>query len=134
MDRKVGHMSFRELLGFLLLTALLFLGLLSAWYLNRHQGDISRQLEDSAWLALSGQWENARQGAAAARERWEQRRSLWTVFADHTPMEEIDVLFAQLSIYAAAKDPAEFSAVCAALARHLDAMGEAHRLRWQNVL
>ncbi len=134
MDRKRGYVSFRELLGFLLLTALLLTGLLSAWYLNRQQDPIASQLEDSAWLALSGQWEKARQGADAAREEWEQHRSLWAVFADHTPMEEIDDLFAQLSIYSAAREKSDFAATCAALAQHMEAMGDAHRLSWQNVL
>lgn len=134
MDRKIGILTLRELLGIILLTALLFLGLLSSWYLSRPQDALAAQLENSAWLALSGQWEKARKGAEEAQKSWEQRRSLWAVFADHTPMEEIDVLFSQLTIHAAAREKGDFAAACTALARHLEAMGEAQRLRWQNLL
>lgn len=127
-------MNLRELLGFVLLTALLLAGLLSAWYLDRQQGAVSGLLEESAWQALSGQWEKARTGAEEARSHWEQRRRVWAVFADHTPMEEIDTQFARLLIHAAAREKGEFAAGCAALARQLEAMGNAHRLSWQNIL
>ena len=134
MDRKTGHLSFRELLGFLLLTVLLLLGLLSSWYLNRPQQALADQLEDSAWLALSGQWEKARKGVEEARKSWEQRRGLWAVFADHTPMEEIDAQFSRLTVYAAAREKGSFAAACTTLARQLEALGGAQQLRWQNVL
>ena len=83
---------------------------------------------------LAGQWEKARTGAEEARSHWEQRRRVWAVFADHTPMEEIDAQFARLIIHAAAREKGEFAAGCAALARQLEAMGNAHRLSWQNIL
>ncbi|MBQ2854046.1 MAG: DUF4363 family protein [Oscillospiraceae bacterium] len=134
MDRKIGPVGFREVLGIGLLTGFLLMGLLSAWYLNRRQDVIAAQLEDSVWLALSGQWEKACQGVENARTGWESDRALWGIFGDQTPMEEIDALFAQLTVYAAAREPTDFASGCAALAQHLNAMGNAHRLSIQNVL
>lgn len=134
MDRKIGKLTLRELTGFVLLALLLTAGLLSAWLLDRQQQEIGKTLEDSLWLALSGQWENARNTADSAREIWEDRWQLWAVFADHSPMEEIDSLFSELTVYGAAGERTDFARTCAILARKMEAMGAAHRLRWWNVL
>ena len=52
----------------------------------------------------------------------------------HTPMEEIDALFAQVEVYAAAREEAEFAAGCAELSRRMEAMANAHGAQWWNVL
>lgn len=134
MDRKIGVMTLREFAGLLLLLLLLLTGLLLSWYMGRQHTEISRGLEDSAWYALSGEWEKARDTVDSAREQWEQGWNLWAAFADHSPMEEIDALFAALRIYAAAGERTEFAHTCAALSRHVAAMGSAHQLSWWNVL
>ena len=56
-----------------------------------------------------------------------------TCFADHTPMEEIDALFAQVEVYAAAREETDFAAGCAALSRKVEAMGLAHGASWWNL-
>lgn len=134
MDRKIGGLTLRELTGFVLLVVLLLAGLLTAWEMGRQHRQMARLLEDSSWLALSGQWENARETAQEAKRLWQRRRSLRSALADHTPLEEIDGLFAQLAISAAADDRTEFARTGAALARKLEALGEAQRLRWWNIL
>ena len=132
MDWK-GRLG-REVAGAVLLAALLVLGLLSSWDMARTHTAISRQIEDAAWLALTGDWENARTAAAGAESGWEKHRDLSSLLADHTPMEEIDALFARIGICSAARDAAEFAAACGELSRHVMAMGDAHRLTWQNLL
>lgn len=134
MDRKIGKLMLREAAGFLLLAVLALGGLLTSRHMSQQYEAVSRLLEDSAWHALSGQWQQARDTAQAAREQWEQRWELGAALSDHTPMEEIDVLFAQLSVYSAANEPSDFSAACRALSRHMQAMGSAHQFRWWNVL
>ena len=134
MDRKIRNLNIRELAGFFLLVLLLLAGLLSAWYMARQLEAVSDTLEDSAWLALSGQMSNARKEADAARAQWEKGRPLRAVLGDHTPMEEIDDLFAELKIYGAAGEKTEFARTCSALSSRVQAMGEAHALHWWNVL
>ena len=134
MDRKIGGLTLRELTAFGLLLALLLLGLLTSWYMDRQHRTISRELEESGWMALSGQWSNARERAQAATAAWEKNRQLRSALADHTPMEEIDDLFEELNIYAAAGERTEFARCCAALSVRIQAVGEAHRLTWWNVL
>lgn len=134
MDRKVGAVSVRELTGAALLLLLLLAGLLSSWYMGRQHGELAKTLEDSAWLALSGQWENARKTADDARKTWEKGWNFRAVFGDHTPIEEIEDLFGELTIYGAAGERTEFARVCAALSSRMKAMGDAHQLSWWNVL
>lgn len=121
-------------MGALLLAVLLLTGLLTAWDMDRTHSDISRQIEDAAWLALTGDWEKARMAAAAAESRWKSHRNLSSLLADHTPMEEIESLFARIHICSAAREAEEFAASCGELSRKVEAMGEAHRLSWQNLL
>jgi len=134
MDRKIGALTLRELMGFFLLIVLLLAGLLSSWYGGRQHREVSRQLDSSAWQALSGEWTAAREGAEDARQQWESSRQLWASLADHTPMEEIDALFGELTIYAAAGERTDFAHTCAALSRRMEAMANAQQLSWWNVL
>ena len=134
MDRKIGALSLRELAGFFLLVGLLLAGLLLSWYLGRQQGQVCDALEDSAWLALSGQWENARNTAEDARRQWEQNWHLRAAVTDHKPMEEIDSLFGELAIYSAAGAQTEFARTCTVLSRRLNALTQSQTLTWWNVL
>ena len=134
MDRKIGVLTLRELTGLILLVGLLLCGLLTGWYTGRQHRELSRQLEDSAWLALSGQWENARKKAEDAKEMWQENWKLRAAFSDHTPMEEIDDLFGEMTVCSAAGERTEFARVCAALSGRVAAMGQAHQLSWWNVL
>lgn len=134
MDRKIGGLTLRELTGFTLLVLLLLLGLLTAWSMSRQHEKISSMLEESAWLALSGQWQNARKTAETAKADWERRRDFRAALADHTPLEEIDGLFAEMTIFAASEERTEFARTCAALARRMEAMADSHRASWWNIL
>lgn len=134
MDRKRIPVMVRQGAGFVILAALLLTGLLSGWLLFRQYDDLSRQLEDAAWWAMSGNWEQARDTAVAVRTQWRKHWNIQAAFTDHTPMEEIDSLFAQLAICAASGDREQFAAVCVDLAQHIRAVGDAHRLTWWNLL
>ena len=116
------------------LVILLLTGLLVSRYIGQQQERIAKTLEDRAWMALSDQWSDARQAAAEARQQWEESWSLRAAFGDHTPMEEIDELFAQLNISASAGERTGFAQDCVVLASWIRAVGNAHRLSWQNVL
>ena len=134
MDRKIGGLTLRELTAFALLLALLLFGLLSSWYMERQHRMISRELEESSRMALSGQWSDAREKAQQAATAWGKNRELRAALADHTPMEEIDALLEELNTYAAAGERTEFARCCGALSVRIRAVGEAHRLTWWNVL
>jgi len=121
-------------LGIGLILSLLVLGLWNAAAMDQLHRPISQTLEKAASLSLSGEAEQGFALAQQAKDHWQQHwRSIASV-SDHTPMDEIDGLFAQMERYAQAGDPVEFAAHCARLALRIDAVGDAHQLTWWNLL
>lgn len=121
-------------IGLTLLMILLVLGITAQIVMGSLHDPVAEQLNRAAGLALLENWEEARGEAAEAASCWQKSWRLSAALADHQPMEDIDSLFAQLPARAAAEDPAEFAAACAELARRVEAMADAHRLNWWNLL
>ena len=99
-----------------------------------YMGYVSRELEEAARAAGAGNWAEAAEDARDAYEDWQERWHLSAAFADHEPMEQIDGQFAQLWPYLEARDAVAFCALCRALARQVEAIGDAHGLNWWNLL
>lgn len=120
--------------GFFLLILLLGTGLAVTWGMNACHDPISRDLERAAEAALAEDWGKAEKLVDRAEDRWEDCWKFSATFADHEPMEEIDAAFAQLEVYWKARDPVSLAAICGALARQVEAMGDAHEMGWWNLL
>lgn len=118
----------RSWIGLGILLALLLISVLTWWAMARLQQPIARELEQAAAFSQEGDWEKALLLANRARTRWARSRCLTACVADHTPMEEIGSLFAQLSRYAAGENREEFVPGCAALVTKIEAMADAHGL------
>ena len=121
-------------LGVGLLAVLLGLGLWTGHAVEQLHGPVSQSLEQAAQAAV---WEDA----ATAYERMTQAKAAWdacrdgvAAVADHAPMDEIESLFAQLENLRQQGQLSKFGALCAKLSRLVQAMGEAHRLSWWNIL
>lgn len=124
----------RGWIGLGLLAVLLVGGLLVTWRMDRCHDAIAQNLDDAADSALAEDWTAAAALAQQAKHDWETGWNFSAAFADHEPMEEIDSQFAQLAVYGSARDGISFAAVCAQLARQVEAMGDAHGLTWWNLL
>lgn len=122
----------RSWFGLGLLVVLLAGGLLVTWATDRIHGPVARDLITAGEYALAGDWEQAQQLSRQAKECWEKNGKLRACFADHEPMEEIDACFAQLEVYCRMKEETAFTAACGETARKVEAMGEAHGLKWEN--
>lgn len=133
MDRTQKCPVIRELIGFILLTALLLGGLFASFRLGSQHRKLAQQMESAGWYAIRQNWDRATDGYTQAKETWQKNWNLYAVFSDHTPMEKIDSQFAQLDIYASLRDREEFAALCNALSQDLQAMGSAQELRWRNL-
>lgn len=116
------------------LLVLLVLSLWTAWGMENRQRPITDALEQASQVALEGDIDRGAALVSHARTAWEETRTLTATAADHGPMEEIESLFAQVQVYAQAGETAEFSAYCTRLAKLVAAVGEAHKLSWQNLL
>ena len=123
----------RSWFGLILLTLLLGSGLLVTWLMGSVHKPVSRDLITAGEYALAGDWEQAETLFWQAQSCWEEKEKLRACFADHSPMEEIDACFAQLEIYCRMKEETAFAAACGETARKVEAMGEAHGLKWENL-
>lgn len=121
-------------IGVVLLVSILGLGIwITATAGEIHSG-ISDSLSSASQAAISGDWEQAADFAADAQRAWEHSRKATASIADHEPMEEIDSLFSQISVYLTLREQAPFSAYCARLRVLVQAVGEAHEISWWNLL
>ena len=121
-------------IGLGILLVFLVLGFLVAFCMSRVCDPISIQLENAAQQALSGDLDQGISLAADAKSRWSVSWKGIATVADHTPMDEIEELFAEIEVFAKAGDGEHFSACCARLSRLMEAMAEAHSLTWWNLL
>lgn len=121
-------------IGLSLLVVLLAGGCLIHTALARIHEPIAADLEQAAAAALMEDWATARDLAEHAAIRWEKFHRFTAAFADHTPMDELDGLFAELKIYAGMRENPHFSSTCTHLSFLAAAIAESHRLSWWNLL
>lgn len=120
--------------GAVMLLVLLILGLLASLWMGNFHSELSRDTELAADAVLRSDWETAISLTGQAKQRWEARRALTASMTNDAPIEEIGGLFRQLEVHAAGRDPIAYASVCAQLTHRLEALGEAHRVRWWNLL
>lgn len=123
----------RTWFGIALLAVLLALSLWSGCVMERNMVPVGEALSQANALVRAADWSGAQQAVIRAQAQWERHWKTTAALADHAPMEEIDALFAELSVYAAQKEEPDFSAACARLTRLTAAMYEAHAGTWWNL-
>lgn len=121
-------------IGILVLAALLILGVAVTWAMEAIHAPMTKHLQQAAQAAMKEDWTSALRYAGEAKQNWKQRQRFIAAFADHTPMDELEGLFAELEIYAQAREKEHFAATCAHLAQLTQAMAESHSPTWWNLL
>lgn len=121
-------------IGLGLLLALLGAGLWSMAAMERVHSAISIDLQQSARAAQQDDWMAADEFAASAAGDWKDGWHFSAALADHSSLEQIDALFAQLEVYRKNREPLAYAATCAQLAQLIEALHEGHRLSWWNLL
>ena len=121
-------------IGVTLLAVLLVGGLLLRHRMDRVHLETSRLLQQAQTAALQKDWPQAQALAEEARQQWQRYRRFTAAFADHTPMDEIDGLFAELAIFSQEQEMPHFAATCTRLNHLASAMAESHMLHWWNLL
>ena len=124
----------RSKIGLWLLLVLLAMGMVSSWAMVRLTEPLGQTMEAASQAALRSDWESAQTLALQARESWEKNWNLCAVFADHTPMENINGLFAQLEVFSDSRKGASFESTCVYLARQLESLGRSHSFNFSNFL
>ena len=121
-------------IGIVLLGVLFLGGVGTGEFMEQAHNPVARDVQRAGELALQGEWALAQALVKRGQDRWEEKWPVTAAIADHEPMDEIDALFAQLDIYARAKDAQAYSALCAHLASLLDAISQSHSFNWWNLM
>lgn len=124
----------RFLIGVTVLALLLGVSLFVAFHTENMYKPMIRLLQEAERIAMDGDFAVAKSRAEEARKLWDRHKNTTATVADHTPMEEIDHLFAETKVYAAAEEIPHFAACCAQLAAMVQAMGDAHAPNLWNLL
>ena len=124
----------RFTLGVVILAVFLMLGLGVAWGMDEIHLDISDNLSLAAERVIAGEWEAGVKLARQAKAEWEKNWQKTACVADHAPMDEIDGLFAQLKAFEKPEEAVHYAATCAEASKLVEAMADAHRLSWWNLL
>ena len=124
----------RIIFGVCLLICVLTLGILVMFAMDNINTPVSQLLEQASQAALSGDLEQGVALANQAHAIWEKRWHAIASFADHSPMDEIDGMFAQMTVYGQTGNAEDFASHCSHLSMLVSAVGEAHSLNWWNLL
>ena len=121
-------------IGIGLLIFLLVLGIGLLWGSSVFFGDFSESMEEAGDMALAGNWFASGQKMEQTQKKWERYCHFWASFTDHEPVEQVQVLFAQLELYQKQQLQTEFASACRALSHVAQAIQETHGLKWWSVL
>lgn len=127
-------MEKRFWLGMALLGLFLAFGLLISARMTALHAEAAGELDRAAELTLSGDFSEACEVAFHAYDAWLEARKFTASVADHSPMDDVEQLFAEMEIYAKTEEKPHFAACCRQLGVMLRSMYDAHRPTWWNFL
>lgn len=120
-------------IGIGLLAVMLLSGILTPVILEKSHTPVAKDLERAAETAMVDNWEASERFYRRAEQKWQKTRPVTASFTEHEPMDEIDALFAQLEVYAKARDQVAFSSTCVYLSSQVEALGDYHDLTFWNL-
>lgn len=120
--------------GLAILILFLILGFVTATIMDNAHLPTESLLAQAAEKTLNGDFEGAVALGVEAKTRWDRHWNGTATVADQSPMDDVDALFAEMVIYAEAKEEPHFAAVCKELSQRIQAVAGAHRFSWWNIL
>lgn len=124
----------RGWIGLIILIVFLALGFVTAAVMDNAHLPTEKLLAQAAEKTLGGEFEEGIALGFKAKDRWDKHWNGTATVADHAPMDDVDALFAEMEIYATAKEEPHFAACCKELSQRIQAVAGAHRFSWWNIL
>ncbi len=121
-------------LGIAILAVLLGLSIGVQAAMDKLHSPIAQNLEKAAEYALDDNWEQANKHFAQARHTWQRYHGASACVADHSPMDELDMLFAEIGVFSREQETVHFASTCRSAAQMATAMHQAHSFTWWNLL
>ena len=120
--------------GLAILGVLLSLGIVITLGMQAMHQPVEDLLEEAALLAGEDRLEEALPLAQTAFDRWQRYHSNTASLADHSPMDDTDMLFAEMLVYGHQGEVPHFIACCRQLTVMTQAMYDAHAFSLKNLL
>lgn len=117
-----------------LLIVLLGISLGVTWSMDEIHAPIAADLNQAAQCAELGNWRDAELFSRRAEQTWNRWEHFRACFADHTPTEEVGAELAAMGIARQRRETGDFSSSCVRASKMVQAVGDAHALRWWNLL
>lgn len=117
-----------------ILVVFLILGIVIAGEMDDAHLPTGELLTQAAEMTVNGDFEGAVALGIEAKARWDKQWTGTAAVADHSPMDEVDALFAEMEIYAQTGEAPHFAACCKELAQRVQSVADAHRFSWWNLL
>lgn len=121
-------------LGIAILAVLLGLSIGVQAAMSKLHDPIAQDLEKAAEFALDDDWAQANKHFERARRAWQRYHGATASVADHSPMDELDMLFAELQVFSEERETVHFASTCRSAAQMAQAMAQAHTFTWWNLL
>ena len=93
-------MEKRFWLGIALLAVFLIFGLCISAKMTDLHAQAARELDQAADMTMAGDFDGACENAFWAYDLWQKTRKFTASVADHSPLEDVEQLFAVMEIYA----------------------------------
>ena len=120
--------------GLAILIVFLILGFVTAGAMSNAHNPTQKLLAQAVEKTFNGDFQEAVALGMKAKSHWEDHWTGTATVADHSPMDDVDALFAEMEIYAKAQEKPHFAACCQELCQRIQAVAEAHRFSWWNIL
>lgn len=124
----------RGWLGVGILVVFLILGFGISMVMDSAHLPTCQMLSQAAEMTMEGDFDSAVELGMQAKARWERQWNGTAAVADHSPMDDVDALFSEMEVYAKTGEKPHFAACCRELSQRVEAVAEAHRFSWWNVL
>ena len=125
-------MERRFYLGIAILSVVLIFGLLGGYWVESTNRQVVAYLQSAESAARDGAPQLALELAQQAQTLWRQSWRRLAALSDHSSMDEIDGLFAQMEHYAR-ESGALLGAICARVRELVTAVSDGHQLTWWNL-
>lgn len=112
--------------GICILAVLLAATLGVCAFMRAIHAPIEENLTQAHAAALAGDMEQAKALADEAYSRWDRFRTVTAIFADQSPMDDAECLFAEMQVFADTGEDVHFISCCAQLEKMMRAMADAH--------
>ncbi len=119
----------KEIFALALLILIFAVSMINAWYLGSLADEITVLVEDSAYLASAGQWDQALNQAKAAADLWRSHDPYTHIVLRHSDIEAMTDDFYELLEHISSKDPGAAESSASLVAEHIESISEMERLR-----